>query len=429
MPAGASVRFGWTDVDNSRSTLDLNGFNQTVATIEKGQPNVSGANVSITGGGALTVNQAAASKDFNGVISDGATPTALIKTNVGTLILSGANTYSGDTTINAGTLALTNSGSIANSSNLIVAGGATLNVSGVSGGFNLGASQRLSGNGTVTGPITINGTVAPGTSIGTLTVSGAATNNGTIVAEITNGPSADKLVFSGSVHNLGGTLTVTSLGTLVNGTTYDLFDFNGGAPTGVAFATTNLPGGPSHWNTSDLLVGGTITFANSTPVASNFNLGVAVGGTVTVAVGKHASDADVGDVLTITALSTPANGTASIVGGTNITYVSTNSAAGDSFTYTVSDGLASATATVTVSTYSPEGFNRLSPLSVINPGTVAFTYLGIPGYNYALDWATNLTPPINWMAVVTNTAAGNGSLNYTNTSTEPVNFFRTRYVP
>ena len=359
----------------------------------------------------------------------GATTDSLTKIGTGKLTLTNANTYTGNTTVSNGTLALSGSGSIATSPNLIVVGGATLDVTAVSGGFTLAANQTLKGNGTVTGPITINGTLSPGASIGTLTLNGAATNNGTILAEITNGPSADKIVFSGGFRNNGGTLTVTSLGTLVNGTTYDLFDFSS-TPTGVAFAATNLPGGLSHWNTTDLLVGGTITFANNAPVAANFGLGVAVGGTVSSQViGKFASDADTNDVLTITVLSAPANGMASIVGGTNITYVSTNSAAGDSFTYTVSDGLASATATVTVSTYSPEGFNRISPLSVINPGTVAFTYLGIPGYNYALDWATNLTPPINWMGVVTNTAAGNGSLNYTNTSTEPVNFFRTRYVP
>ena len=76
-----------------------------------------------------------------------------------------------------------------------------------------------------------------------------------------------------------------------------------------------------------------------------------------------------------------------------------------------------------------EGFNRLSPPSPIGNGSVVLNYLGVPGYNYALDWATNLSAPINWMAVITNTAGANGALNFTNTSTEPANYFRTRYVP
>jgi len=107
MPTNGTVRFGFTDVDNSRSTLDLNGHNQTVATIESYNPAVSGANVSITGGGTLTVNQSATSKVFTGIISDGATPTALTKAGTGTLTLSNACTYSGATTVSNGVLQLT----------------------------------------------------------------------------------------------------------------------------------------------------------------------------------------------------------------------------------------------------------------------------------------------------------------------------------
>ena len=116
MPAGASVRFGWNTVDNARSTLDLNGFNQTVATIETTTQVVvpAGAPISITGGGTLTVDQSAFLKEFTGVISDGATPTALTKTGVGTLALSGTNTYSGNTVVSNGVLQLNNSTALPN---------------------------------------------------------------------------------------------------------------------------------------------------------------------------------------------------------------------------------------------------------------------------------------------------------------------------
>jgi hypothetical protein len=245
----------------------------------------------------------------------------------------------------------------------------------------------------------------------------------------TNAQTADKIIITdASTLAYGGALIITNIGPVVTNGTFTLFNASG--YSGTFTSLTLPPGGVAHWNTNNLVVDGTITFTNNAPVAGNFTLGVPIGGSATVnPVGKHASDADAGDTVTITVISAPTNGTNSIVGGTNITYTSTNSAASDSFTYTVSDGLTTSTGTVTVSTYSPQGFNRLSPPDVIGPGTVALSYLGIPGYNYALDHTTNLTPPIVWSAVITNPAAGDGSLNFTNNSADPVNFFRTRYVP
>ena len=94
-----------------------------------------------------------ASADISGVIRDGGfnggTGGTLIKAGTGSLILSGANTYTGATNVNGGTLSV--NGSIASSSLITVNAGAT-----------------LGGNGTV-GNTTINGgTLAPGNSIGTL---------------------------------------------------------------------------------------------------------------------------------------------------------------------------------------------------------------------------------------------------------------------
>ncbi|WP_185878796.1 autotransporter domain-containing protein [Variovorax sp. MHTC-1] len=166
-----------------------------------------------TGGGSF---QADTDLALSGVI--GGTG-ALTKTGDGTLILSSANTYTGGTTVSAGTLQIgnggtsgsitgdvTNNGTLAfNRSNRLDFDGAisgagairqigsgftnltgnsaaftgtttveagTLAVNGVLGGSaNVLAAGRLQGSGTV-GNLTVAGTVAPGNSIGTLTVNG-----------------------------------------------------------------------------------------------------------------------------------------------------------------------------------------------------------------------------------------------------------------
>jgi len=99
----------------------------------------------------------------------------LVKNDTGTLTLSGANTYTGDTTVTTGTLKLDGAGSIASSSKLIVESGASLDVSTVTGGFVLASAQTLSGAGQVLGPIQMaaGSVIAPGNSPDTLTFNAA----------------------------------------------------------------------------------------------------------------------------------------------------------------------------------------------------------------------------------------------------------------
>jgi hypothetical protein len=67
-------------------------------------------------------------------------------------------------------------------------------------------------------------------------------------------------------------------------------------------------------------------------------------------------------------------------------------------------------------------------------GTNVITCLGAPGANYALDLATNLAPPIDWMPQGTNTAsaanaAAAGYLSFTNSNRLPQAYYRTRSAP
>lgn len=136
-----------TALSLSGGSLDLNGFNQTVASL-------AGTGGSITNSAAtqatLTLNPASGSTTFAGSIANGASAVSLVKNGAGTQILTGANTFTGATTVNAGTLLVNGSGSLA--------GTVTVNNAGVFGG-----------TGTVGGIIANSGGhVAPGASVGTL---------------------------------------------------------------------------------------------------------------------------------------------------------------------------------------------------------------------------------------------------------------------
>jgi autotransporter-associated beta strand protein len=170
-----SARVKWGS--SGTNALDLAGFNQTVAGLETVNSGALVGNSSTTSDSTLTLNGGGYS--YNGVIADtvgsGTRKTALTLAS-GTQTLSGANTYSGATTITDGTLALDGSGSIDNSSGVKLSSATSkLNVTTATIGFTLGASQTLSGIGTVEASgkiVTAAGTLAPGNSPGTLTQDG-----------------------------------------------------------------------------------------------------------------------------------------------------------------------------------------------------------------------------------------------------------------
>lgn len=83
-------------------------------------------------------------------IISGANKLTLGGAGAGTLTLSGVNSYSGDTTISSGKLALSGAGSIANSPNIILAGGSTFDVIGLTTSLTLASGQGLKGSGTAT---------------------------------------------------------------------------------------------------------------------------------------------------------------------------------------------------------------------------------------------------------------------------------------
>ncbi|MDF1741968.1 MAG: autotransporter-associated beta strand repeat-containing protein, partial [Verrucomicrobiales bacterium] len=134
---------------------------------------------------------------ITGVLSGGG---SLVKTGGDDLTITGANTYSGGTTVSAGTLIANNaSGSATGTGTVIVNSGA-----------------NLAGTGTIAGAVTVNagGTLEPGDdTLDTLTIQGGVTQSGSWEVEVdgTGDGSADLLEITGDLSLAGTTLDVSAL--------------------------------------------------------------------------------------------------------------------------------------------------------------------------------------------------------------------------
>ncbi len=188
---------------------------------------IEGLGTIVLGSKALTVGSNDLSTEFAGVIADvgtsGGTGGSLVKVGNGTLILSGANTYTGPTNVNAGILNV--NGSLA--STVFVNAGGTLMGNGFIGGL-------------VVGP---GATVAPGNSIGTLTVNGNVTflPGSFYQVEANAAGQSDKIVASGIATLTGGTVQVLAENqAYARQTRYTILTANGGVSGTFANVTSNL---------------------------------------------------------------------------------------------------------------------------------------------------------------------------------------------
>jgi autotransporter-associated beta strand protein len=162
----------------------------------------------------------------------------MLKDGSGTWTIEGANTYTGTTTVQGGTLALGVAATILNTPSITLLSNATLNVSAVSGGFTLDVSQTLNGNGTIQGNVEANGTVSPGASIGTLNFANSLVLSGSTVMELNRANAQNADLIAAAALTFGGELDVTNLGpALQAGDSFNLFD----GPISGAFSVTNLP--------------------------------------------------------------------------------------------------------------------------------------------------------------------------------------------
>jgi outer membrane autotransporter protein len=173
------------------STLDLNGFDNTIGSLSGTGTVVNNGSSNAT----LTVGKDNTSTVFSGVLEDGTTSTlALTKVGAGALTLTGDNTYTGLTSVDGGGLIV--DGSIASVQTVV----------------NPGAF--LAGNGVIRGDVVNNGIVVPGNPLGTLTISGNYTQNasGTLAIGVAGlAPGQFSRLAVNHHASLGGTLLLVPL--------------------------------------------------------------------------------------------------------------------------------------------------------------------------------------------------------------------------
>ena len=205
-----------------QNALDMNGYNETIAGLTYGAVQATGTKPGLVTNSAattstLTLNVASAmSTNFYGIIAGNI---ALTKAGVYTQALYGANTYTGNTTINAGTLLVNSPGSLGASA-VTVANGGTLGGNGtVNGNVTVATGGTLSGTGPYNGAVTVasGGFLSPNANAYGLTTFGnagasALTLNGSVLpfdlnAATTPGTTYDQIAITGTLV-LNGASTI-----------------------------------------------------------------------------------------------------------------------------------------------------------------------------------------------------------------------------
>lgn len=285
---GGRLRFGVGDSIATSSAvrvaasaiIDMNNTDQHLN-------NLSGAGEVWMGLARLTVGSTT-DTTFSGVLSGTG---RLIKEGGATLTLSGANTYSGGTTISGGRLSVTNlnalgTGAVTNNGALEFGATATgtyaadisgtgsitklgsglLTITGASGGFTgatmveagtlsvngrlggtlrLGSGATLQGNGTVGTTTALSGShISPGNSIGTLNVLGNLTFASGSVYDVEIAPDGtnDRIDVSGTATiESGASVQVTKAGTYTYGTRYTILTAGGGINGNFSQIVQNAP--------------------------------------------------------------------------------------------------------------------------------------------------------------------------------------------
>jgi fibronectin-binding autotransporter adhesin len=338
--------------------------------------------------------------DFSlGAITETVAGSGITKGGLGAVSLTGVNNYSGNTTVTNGTLFLKGSASIANSPNIIIGSGGVLDVTNLSSTFTLGPAQTLSN---ITSTAAMSGNADA--SLGAISLRYAS---GVPSFTVSNGALT---VASGT------TFKVNNTGVALPKGNYKLISAaNGGSVAGTAPSTVTVGGnGVTGTGSTTLQITGGELFLvtpNTAPtIARIVPTSVAPGLTWKIpaaALATAAGWADVdSDTLTITAAGPTSTLGKSVTQDGSFIYYNAAVTGEDHFSYTISDGTATANGTIYLESSGPPPAPANASLIVPGGnGVPTITFAGIPGRTNVVEASTNL---VDWNEISTNIAGTNG---------------------
>ncbi len=290
---GGSVNLSYSGIGSAYNgeSLQLNGtvtVGGSAASTIQSSGNTSNSGIALAGNRTFTVNDVTGNGASDLIVSAELENTdtspgddGFTKGGAGTMELTVANSYSGVTNVQQGTLKLGASGSIASSSQIILGANTTLDVSAVSGGWTLGASQTLSGSGTVLGSTTVAGTLNIGSSPGAMNVTGDLGLGNLSIWNVEIGGTGlldfDRLLVSGQLA-AGGTINISLINSFVPATSdsFQIANFGSFVDNGYTFNFSSAPlSGGQSWETGSFATNGTITVVPEPGVFGLAGLGFA----------------------------------------------------------------------------------------------------------------------------------------------------------
>lgn len=440
--------YGAATTINSQGQLNLNNFDEYVGTLTvSGGSVVTGTGILYIGGGIVS-NASSATTTMSGNyslytnqvfnIAGGTTGsgvdllisgpvgeylanTTVTKQGAGKLVLAGANSYTGLTTISAGVLNIQNASALGTTAaGTTVSSGAALQIEGnitvgtetltLNGGgiSNDGAVRNVSGNNSFAGGITLGSGSTISSDAGTLTLTGGIVNGGFATTFGGAGNIGESGVISGSgglVKNGNGVLTLNGANTYSGGSV-----INGGTVVVSSSASLGL------------------TSASATINAATFDVAASFSSTRNFVLGSSTSNITVEPTFTFTANgifsgagALNKNGTGTMVlGGANTYSGGTNVNAG-TLQLGASDRIANTTSlNVSGGTFDLQAFNEVIGAVTLSSGTISGTTGALTGTSFTLQSGT-VSAVLSGNGTVTKNTSGSvtlsGSNNFTGSTT------------